>query len=78
MRADRADCWRTSCSWSPSAARSTTLLLRDGFVTDEFIDLARTDNRTATQETQLDELKARLAHRVLSSRIERRVRRLPT
>jgi hypothetical protein len=27
-----------------------TLLLRDGFVTDEFIDLARTDDRTDAQE----------------------------
>ena len=26
--------------------QTATLLLRDGFVTDEFIDLARTENRT--------------------------------
>ena len=38
--------------------RAATLLLRDGFVTDEFIDLARTENRTAEQEARLDELKA--------------------
>jgi hypothetical protein len=41
-----------------------TLLLREGFVTEEFIDLARTDNRTDTQEHRLDELKAELAARV--------------
>ena len=36
--------------------KTATLLLRDGFVTDEFIDLARTENRTAEQERRLDEL----------------------
>ena len=30
--------------------RAATVLLRDGFVTDEFIDLARTEGRTAEQE----------------------------
>ena len=47
--------------------RDITLLLRDGFITDEFIDLARTENRTDTQELRLDELKAQLAQRVLST-----------
>jgi len=47
--------------------RTATLLLRDGFVTDEFIDLARAENRTDEQERRLDELKARLAHQVMSS-----------
>jgi hypothetical protein len=46
---------------------SATLLLRDGFVTDEFIDLARTEPRTDEQESQLDELKARLARRVMAA-----------
>ena len=46
--------------------RAATLLLRDGFVTDEFIDLARTDNRSAEQEHRLDELKVQLAQRVMS------------
>ena len=41
--------------------RTAMLLLRDGFVTDDFIDLARTENRTAEQEHRLDELKAELA-----------------
>jgi hypothetical protein len=45
--------------------RSTTLLLRDGFVTDEFIDLARAENRTGSQESRLDELKEQLAQRVI-------------
>ena len=43
------------------------LLLRDGFVTDEFIDLARMENRTEDQESHLDELKAQLAQRVMST-----------
>jgi hypothetical protein len=47
--------------------RTTTLLLRDGFVTDEFIDLARTENRTTEQERRLDGLKADLARRVMAT-----------
>jgi hypothetical protein len=37
------------------------LLLREGFVTEEFIDLARTDRRTDAQDERLDELKAVMA-----------------
>jgi hypothetical protein len=47
--------------------RTATLLLRDGFVTDEFIDLARTENRSDAQEQRLDELKARLAQLVMTA-----------
>jgi hypothetical protein len=47
--------------------RTATLLLRDGFVTDEFIDLARTENRTDEQENRLDSLKAALAERVMAA-----------
>ena len=47
--------------------RSATLLLRDGFVADEFIDMARTKNRTAEQEHRLDELKAALAQQVMAA-----------
>jgi hypothetical protein len=43
------------------------LLLRDGFVTDEFIDLARTEGRTAEQEHRLNDLKAALAQRVMAA-----------
>ena len=46
---------------------TVTLLLRDGFVDDEFIDLARTEARTEQQERRLDELKAELAQRVMST-----------
>jgi hypothetical protein len=46
---------------------SVTLLLRDGFVTEEFIDLARTDDRTDAQERRLDTLKAQLAQRVMAT-----------
>lgn len=41
------------------------LLLREGFVTDEFIDLARTEGRTGEQERRLDSLKRDLADRVM-------------
>jgi hypothetical protein len=46
--------------------RATTLLLREGFVTEEFIDLARTENRDANQERRLDALKVELADRVMA------------
>ena len=49
------------------ADRAATLLLRDGFVTDEFIDLARTEGRTEAQERRLDDLKAQLAQRVMAA-----------
>ena len=41
------------------------LALRAGFVTDEFLDLARTADRTAEQEAHLDSLKRQLADRLL-------------
>ena len=47
--------------------RTATLLLRDGFVTDEFVDLARAGNRSDEQEQRLDELKAQLAQRVMAA-----------
>ena len=46
--------------------RQVTLLLRPGFVTDEFIDLARTEQRSAVQEQRLDALKLALAARVMA------------
>lgn len=46
---------------------TVTLLLRDGFVTEQFIDLARTDHRTAEQELRLDALKAHLAQVVMAT-----------
>jgi hypothetical protein len=47
--------------------RSVTLLLRDGFVTEEFIDLARKDGRSEQEEAHLDVLKAELAARVMGA-----------
>jgi hypothetical protein len=47
--------------------RSATLLLRDGFVTDEFIELARTEDRDEAQESRLDRLKQELADRVMAA-----------
>ena len=46
---------------------TVTLLLRDGFVDDEFIDLARTERRNDAQEARLDTIKGRLASRVMRS-----------
>ncbi len=47
--------------------RSVTLLLREGFVTPEFIDLARADGKTEEQKARLDVLKAEMAEKVMGS-----------
>lgn len=47
--------------------RSVTLLLREGYVTEEFIDLARKDGRSEAEEAHLDELKADMAARVMGA-----------
>ncbi len=46
--------------------RSATLVLRDGFVTEEFIDLARKEDRSADEESKLDRMKLDLADRVMA------------
>jgi hypothetical protein len=46
---------------------SVTLVLREGFVPPEFIDLARADERTAEQDARLDQLKAEMAERITGS-----------
>ena len=46
--------------------RHATLALREGFVTAEFIDLARTEERSAEQERRLDTLKREMAERVMA------------
>ena len=46
--------------------RAVTVAVKAGFVTDEFIDLARTEHRTAEQEAHLDALKLEMADRVMS------------
>ena len=47
--------------------RSVTLLLRDGFVTEEFVDLARKKERTEQEDAHLDVLKGELAARVMGA-----------
>lgn len=46
--------------------RTVTLALRGGFVTEEFIDLARKESRTANEEDHLDALKLEMADLVMS------------
>ena len=46
--------------------RGVTLALREGFVEEEFIDLARTQARSAEQERRLDTLKLEMADRVMA------------
>jgi len=43
------------------------LVLRDGFVTAEFVELARTPQRSPAEERRLDELKAAVADSLLSA-----------
>ena len=52
------------------AGRTATLLLRKGFVTAQFIDLASKSDRTQAEEARLDQLKADLAQRVLAAPAE--------
>ena len=47
-------------------SRAVTLLLRDGFVTEEFIDLARAGTRDADQDRRLTALKQQLADRLMA------------
>jgi hypothetical protein len=67
VRADRGRLLEDFVFEVEVGGRAVTLLLRAGFVTEEFIDLARTENRSAEQESHLDELKAQLAQRVMAT-----------
>jgi hypothetical protein len=46
--------------------RRATLVVRDGFVEEELIDLARTEDRTLEQAVRLEALKLRMAERVMA------------
>ncbi len=50
--------------------RSATLALREGFVTEEFIELVRAEDRTDDQERRLDTLKSEMAERVMGHRAD--------
>jgi len=52
------------------ADRSATLVLRNGFVTEAFIDLASRSRRSNADEARLDELKTDLARRLLAAPAE--------
>jgi hypothetical protein len=47
-----------------AGSRTVTLVLREGHVSDEFIDLARAARRTPEQEARLTELKEDMARRL--------------
>ena len=47
--------------------RSVTVALRQGFVSDEFIDLTRRQTRTAAQERRLATMKSEMAARVMAA-----------
>ncbi len=46
---------------------AVTVALRQGFVTSEFIELARRDQRTTHEELRLDAMKAEMAARVMAA-----------
>ena len=50
-----------------SSAQVVTVALRPGFVTNEFIDLTRRENRTAPEERRLTAMKAEMAARVMAA-----------
>jgi hypothetical protein len=56
--------------WLSYRDREVTLLLREGWVTDEFIDLARTDHRSAEEEKRLSVLKQEMADRLMAAPAE--------
>lgn len=70
VRADRGNLLEDFVFQISVDGRSVTVLLRDGFVTEEFIGLARTDARTEAQEGRLATLKAALADRLTASSAE--------
>jgi hypothetical protein len=69
-RPDRGRLLRSFVFQVSIAGRVATLLLRPGFVTAEFIDLAGKSDRTPTEESRLDQLKAELAQQVLAAPAE--------
>jgi hypothetical protein len=46
---------------------AVSLALREGFVTEEFVDLARADGRTPEQDVRLAVLKREMAERVMAA-----------
>ena len=50
--------------------RTVTLLLREGYVTEEFIDLARAPQLSDEEKARLKQLKAEMAERVMASAAE--------
>jgi hypothetical protein len=50
--------------------RTATLLLREGYVTEEFIELARREGRSPDEEARLDVLKLEMANRVMGAAAE--------
>lgn len=50
--------------------RAVTLLLREGYVSEEFIELARKDGRSAGEETRLAVLKQEMSDRVMTAPAE--------
>ncbi len=66
VRADRGMLVEDFAFGISVGGRSVTAVLRDGFVTEEFIRLARTDTRTDAEEGRLDELKVATARRIVA------------
>ena len=63
-------CCRNASAHLRTLARLSRMLLRPGFVTAEFIDLAGKADRDQAEEAHLDQLKAQLSQRVLAATAE--------
>ena len=70
VRADRGRLLEDFVFEIDIGGNTVTLALRLGFVTEEFIDLARTEHRTSDQEERLNVLKALLAQTVMDAPAE--------
>ena len=69
-RPDRGRLLQTFVFHISITGRAATLLLRPGFVTAEFLDLAGKSHRNQTDEARLDQLKAELAQQILAASAE--------
>jgi len=71
LRADRGQLLEDFVFEVSIGDASVILVLREGFITNEFIDLARAQDRTPQAERRLDDLKAELAQRVMAAPADR-------
>ena len=70
MRPDRGKLLQSFVFQVSMRGRAATLLLRPGFITAEFIDMADLPERNQAEESAFDQVKAQVAQRVLAASAE--------